>query len=66
MEEKLRIFFNKRKILAIFANYVTLWSNLAFYLTLAINLLILLSYSTVWNDKMDEPRLFLDDNVSKE
>ena len=43
-EESLAIFFSHNKFLAIFANYVMLWKDLAFLLTLGINILIILSY----------------------
>ena len=43
-EESLAIFFSHNKFLAIFANYVMLWKDLAFLLTLGINVLIILSY----------------------
>lgn len=43
-EENLAIFFSHNKFLAIFANYVMLWKDLAFLLTLGINILIILSF----------------------
>jgi hypothetical protein len=43
-EESLAVFFSHNKFLAIFANYVMLWKDLAFLLTLGINILIILSY----------------------
>lgn len=39
------MFFSKNKFIAIFANYVVLWKDLAFILTLLLNLFIILSYS---------------------
>ena len=44
-EEKLAVFFSKNKFIAIFANYVILWKDLAFILTLLLNLFIILSYA---------------------
>ncbi|KRW98864.1 MIR motif [Pseudocohnilembus persalinus] len=66
-EEYLNSFFQKNKFLAIFANYVKLWKDLAFILTLLLNVFILLSYSSVFPDddgsfddsRMHEPRLFM-------
>ena len=43
-EEELDIFFKKNSFIAIFANYVILWKDLAFILTLLLNLFIILSY----------------------
>lgn len=38
------MFFSKNKFIAIFANYVVLWRDLAFILTILLNLFIILSY----------------------
>lgn len=43
-EEELALFFSHNKFLAIFANYVILWKDLAFLLTLLLNILIILSF----------------------
>lgn len=45
-EEKLRIYFNKNKIFALFANYVSLWRDIAFIFTILLNLVIVASYNT--------------------
>ena len=42
---RLRIFFNKRKLFSLFFNYVDLWKEIAFYTNVTINFLILASYS---------------------
>ena len=44
-EEKLSRFFLKNKILGIFANYVVLWKDLAYYITILINVFILGSFT---------------------
>ena len=44
LEEKLFIFFNNNKIIALFANYVNLWKDFCFILTLIINFTIITSY----------------------
>ncbi|EGR33077.1 MIR domain protein [Ichthyophthirius multifiliis] len=44
MKKSYLIFFKKNKILSIFANYVDLWRDLAFLVSILLNLLILFSY----------------------
>ena len=65
-EERLKIFFAKNSFLSIFANYVKLWEDLAFILTLLLNMLVLVSFSTIWSDRLYEPRLFMLNDVTKE
>lgn len=43
-EEELAQFFSRNKFIAIFANYVILWKDLAFLMTVWLNLLIILSF----------------------
>jgi len=43
-EFKLKCFFANNKVLALFVDYVQLWKDLAFYLTLLINIFIFFSY----------------------
>jgi inositol 1,4,5-triphosphate receptor type 1/inositol 1,4,5-triphosphate receptor type 3 len=43
-EEELALFFSHNKFIAIFANYVILWKDLAFLLTLLLNIFIILSF----------------------
>ena len=43
-EEELSLFFSQNKFIAIFANYVILWKDLAFLVTLLLNLFIILSF----------------------
>lgn len=65
-EERLDIFFSKNKMLSLFAKYDKLWKDLAFIFTIMLNFFILLSYSTVFGDRMEEPRLFMMDGITKE
>lgn len=51
--------------MALFANYVKLWKDLAFILTLVLNLFILLSYSVVYGDRLGTPILFMSDSHDK-
>ena len=44
LEESLSIFFSNNRIIALFANYVTLWKDICFILTLFINFIIITSY----------------------
>lgn len=44
-EEEMRRFYKQYKIVGFFANYIQLWKDLAFYLTLVINIIILGSFS---------------------
>ena len=58
-EEKLRIFFSKNKILAIFANYEKLWKDLAFIFTIVLNILIIGSFALIdGGDRMNDYNLF--------
>jgi inositol 1,4,5-triphosphate receptor type 1/inositol 1,4,5-triphosphate receptor type 3 len=43
-EETLTRFFNKYTFVAIFANYVILWKDLAYLMTLTLNVLIIMSF----------------------
>ncbi|KAL4492562.1 hypothetical protein ABPG72_007675 [Tetrahymena utriculariae] len=43
-EEQLSLFFNRNKFIGIFANSVDLWRDIAFMLTILINIFILVSY----------------------
>lgn len=71
LEERMKIFFGKNRFLALFAQHVELWKDLAFVLTLILNFLIFFSYSEYFGDpnddefkaRMDNPRLFLDSNA---
>ncbi len=53
-EEKLISFFNRKKIIGLFANHIGLWENLSFTLALAVNLIIISSYSGYFGDEEDE------------
>ena len=72
-EEKLQIYFNKNLFLALFANYVKLWKDIAFILSVLINIFIICSYSSENIDpnitdpftlRMYVPKLFLNQNAT--
>lgn len=62
-EEKLKIYFSQNKIVALFANYVNLWKDIAFLLSLLLNLFIVTSFSTYFGDRMEGERLFLSADI---
>lgn len=45
-EERLNNFFERNKIIAMFANYVDLWRDLAFLLTIVLNIFILMAFDS--------------------
>lgn len=53
------LFFSRNQFLAIFANYVILWKDLAFILTLLLNLLIILSFFDGEPTLSEEDRFFI-------
>jgi hypothetical protein len=57
-EEKLKRFFNQQKLIALFANYVKLWKDLAFGFTLILNLFIIGSFSDHYGDRLNGYHLF--------
>ena len=62
----MRIYFNKNKIFALFANYVSLWRDIAFIFTIILNLFIISSYNTDKGDRFSgDLRLFQDDSYSE-
>jgi len=70
-EEELISFFNKNKLIGLFANHINLWENLAFGLSLAVNFIILSSYSGYFGDEEDpnerrrnNPRFFLKEKAT--
>lgn len=59
-EEKLFNFFKSNKIIAVFANKVVLWKDLAFLQTIILNIIILLSFGgNTDEDRLYNPILFL-------
>jgi len=56
-DEKLSRIFNKYKIFGLLANHVTLWEYASFYIGIALNIIIISSYS---EDYGSTPHLFLD------
>ncbi|CAD8103545.1 unnamed protein product [Paramecium sonneborni] len=64
-EEQLRRIFQRQKFLALFANYVKLWKDLAFLFTLLLNLFIIGSFAE--NDsgnRLTDFRLFRNEKYS--
>jgi hypothetical protein len=49
--------------LALFTNYVKLWQEFAFYLTLFLNVFILLSFDAGWGSRLED-YVFFNDNKS--
>lgn len=68
LDEELSIFFSKNKFIALFANYVTLWKDICFILTIWINFIIITSFKDndswgthFWSashSRMNEPTFF--------
>lgn len=63
-EETLRRIFQRQKFLALFANYVKLWKDLAFIFTLLLNLFIIGSFAEIDGDRMESYRLFQKDEYT--
>jgi len=70
-ELRLKAFFNRRKLIAVFANFVNLWKDLAFLLSITLNLMILGAYSTRFHEEGDpdegrltDPVLFVREYIS--
>ena len=55
-EDRLRIFFNKNKIVGFFATRGKLWEKFAFYTSILINLMIILSYSEYFLPEADKKK----------
>ena len=58
-EEKLALFFSKNKLISLLANYVDLWQNLAFLLSIILNFLIISAFSV--NEVNDSKKTRLDE-----
>ncbi|CAD8059333.1 unnamed protein product [Paramecium primaurelia] len=64
-EEQLRRIFQRQKFLALFANYVKLWKDLAFLFTLLLNLFIIGSFAVNESgNRITDFRLFRDEQYS--
>ncbi|CAD8068825.1 unnamed protein product [Paramecium sonneborni] len=64
-EEQLRRIFQRQKFLALFANYVKLWKDLAFLFTLLLNLFIIGSFAqNEEGNRITDFRLFRDEQYS--
>lgn len=58
-EEDMKTFYTKNRIIGFFANYIQLWKDIAYYLTLILNLFIISSFAISNGDgEVDGP----DDN----
>jgi len=72
-ELRLKLFFGRHKVIAVFANFVNLWKDLSFFTSIALNILILGSYSQtnapelgIEESRMEKPIIFLADDESPE
>ncbi|EGR27978.1 hypothetical protein IMG5_185610 [Ichthyophthirius multifiliis] len=64
-EEQLALFFNRNTFASIFANYVDMWRDIAFILTIILNAFIIISYSEFNNDRIWSPKLNDDTTVQQ-
>ena len=54
----LQNYFNKNKIIAILANYVSMWKDIGFLMTILLNIFIFLSFSNQFGDRFSDYHLF--------
>lgn len=54
----LQNYFNKNKIIAILANYVSMWKDIGFVMTILLNIFIFLSFSNRFGDRFTDYHLF--------
>ncbi|KAL4438400.1 hypothetical protein ABPG74_009439 [Tetrahymena malaccensis] len=59
-EENLNKFFMSNKFISLFANYVKLWKDVAFMLTIVLNIFNLLTFTSKFGDRFYNQHLFLD------
>ena len=62
-EEKLRLLFNKYRIIGVIASYGKLWEYCAFYINIILNAFIISSYSSKFGNRLNNPSLFMDPNI---
>lgn len=62
----LQNYFNKNKIVAILANYVSMWKDIGFLMTIILNVFIFLSFSDRFNDRFYNYRLFNSESISED
>lgn len=69
-EYKLKILFSSNKFLALFANYVKLWKDMSFFISLVLNIFIMGSFNTLqggdWYSRMTDYNLFNDPSYTQE
>jgi inositol 1,4,5-triphosphate receptor type 1/inositol 1,4,5-triphosphate receptor type 3 len=53
-EEKMKLFYYQYPVVGFFANYIQLWKDIAYYLTLLLNIIIIMSFSMPAYDLEDE------------
>ncbi|EGR27735.1 MIR domain protein [Ichthyophthirius multifiliis] len=58
-EEELNKFFSQNRFLALFANYVKLWKDLAFIMTIILNIFILFTFTDAYGDRFSDQHLFM-------
>lgn len=59
-EEELNKFFMANKFLSLFANYVQLWKDVAFILTILLNLFNLFTFTSAFGDRFYDQHFLLD------
>ena len=57
-EHKLQKLFERNMLVNLSMKNVPLWRDMVYYITIALNLIILFSYSEYGTDRLDEPSLF--------
>ena len=63
-EERLRLLFNKYKIIGVIASHSKLWQSCAFYTNIILNAFIRSSYSSKFQGNSNDPHLFMDPNIN--
>lgn len=60
-EQRLALFFSRNKMLSIFAQKVNLWKDLAFAMTILLNIFIFMSYGGLDDDsRQSNPHFMLE------
>ncbi|KAM3129288.1 hypothetical protein pb186bvf_018575 [Paramecium bursaria] len=65
-EENMRLIYQKYKLIGFFANYVQLWKDLAYYLTIILNLIVITSYAHETGDgnQLSDVQFFRDESYT--
>lgn len=57
-EQQLSNFFERNKIVAIFAKYVNLWKDIAFLLSILLNCFILMGFDNEVGERTERPKIY--------